>query len=123
MKGRIQMRMLAAGAAVMAALAGSMATATAASAHTANWNIPWKDIHYSFDPCKTHMNPFEPQYGGMICQGYYRVNHRNYKFTQDDTNACPAIGTLEYITLHWVISPDPDGTEGRILVGFSVTSR
>jgi len=88
--------MLAAGAAAIAALAGSTVTAAAASAHTANWNIPWKDIHYSFNPCKTHMSPYEPQYGGMICQGYYRVNHRNYKFTEDDTNACPAIGTLEY---------------------------
>jgi hypothetical protein len=123
MKGRIQMRMLAAGAAVMAALVGFTATAAAADAHTANWNIPWKDIHYSFDPCKKHMNPFEPQYGGMICKGYYRVDRRNYMFTQDNTNVCPAIGTLEHITLHWVISPDADGIEGKTLVGFSVTSR
>src|ERR1700678_2278478 len=106
MRGSVITRVLVAGTAIIAMLTGFAATATAANASTkANWNIPWKNIHYSDPACVKHMSIWEPEYGGMICTGYYRVNRSNYKFTQDDTNSCPALGTREWITLHYVISP------------------
>src|ERR1700733_13883577 len=123
MKGTIKRLMVVAGV-VMGSLAGFTETAIAANAQTkANLNIPWKNIHYFYPKCVKHMNIFEPRYGGMICSGYYAVNHSNYIFTQDDTGVCPAMGEREYITLRYVISPDADGIEGDTLVGFSVTSR
>lgn len=62
-------RLLAGGAAAMAALTGLVVTAVPASA--ANWNIP-HNIRYPFSPmCDTHMNPFNAGYGTMTCKGIY----------------------------------------------------
>lgn len=113
-------RILLIGAVATALAAGAIATA--APAQAADWNIPWRSIHYPFYPeCTTHMNPFEPGYGTQVCKGYYVVNRRNYKFTQDNTHVCPALGKVQRITLDYVLNPTGGGvTSARTLAGFSM---
>jgi hypothetical protein len=118
-KRRLAKRLVLAGAIAAATLAGTAAVAVPASA--ANWNIPG-NIRYPFFPqCNTHMNPYYPGYGTMTCKGEYRVNRGNYRFTQDNTGACPAMGKNQRITLDYVLNPASGGvTTTRTLAGFSM---
>ena len=78
-------------------LAGTGIAAGAANA--ANWNIP-SNLHYPFFPeCNTHMNAYEAGYGTQTCKGEYTVNKSNYMFTQDNADACPALGKVEVAML------------------------
>lgn len=119
MKRASKTRVLLAAAAAMAALGGSAATAVPASAQ--DWNIP-HNIHYpSFPECHTHMSPFQSGYGTMTCKGEYRVNRGNYKFTEENTNSCPAVGKWQRITLYYVLNPADGGvTWTKVLAGFSM---
>lgn len=113
-------RMLLTVAVAVVALAG--AAATAAPAEAADWNIPWKSIHYPFFPeCNTHMSPYYSGYGTQTCKGYYIVNRRNYKFTEDNIHMCPALGKRQNITLDYVLNPAEGGvTSTRVFAGFSM---
>lgn len=112
-------RLLAGGATAVAALTGLAGTAVPASA--ANWNIP-SNIRYPFYPeCNTHMSAFESGYGTMTCKGEYTVNRKNYMFTQDNTHRCPVLGTVQRITLDYVLNPANGGvTTTKVLAGFSM---
>ena len=78
-------------------LAGTGIAAGAANA--ANWNI-LSNLHYPFFPeCNTHMNAYEAGYGTQTCKGEYTVNKSNYMFTQDNADACPALGKVEVAML------------------------
>jgi hypothetical protein len=120
MRGTTTTRMLVTGAAVVTALAGFTAAAAPADA-AANWNIP-KNIRYPFYPeCDTHMSPYQKGYGTMTCKGEYTVNSSNYKFTEDNTHACPVRGKLQRITLDYVLNPAEGGvTTTKVLAGFSM---
>lgn len=112
-------RLLTGGALAVAALTGLAATAVPASA--ANWNIP-HNIRYPFFPeCNRHMSPVYPGYGTMTCKGVYRVNRSNYRFTQDNTHRCPALGTWQRITLDYVLNPASGGvTTTKSRAGFTM---
>jgi hypothetical protein len=119
MRYAFKTRMLLAGAAVMATLAGFAATAVPASAQ--DWNIPRNITYPHFPECDTHMNPYLAGYGTMTCEGIYRVNRSNYKFTEDNTNSCPAVGKWQRITLYYVLNPADGGvTWTKVLAGFSM---
>ena len=119
MKHSLPARLLLASTIGMAALAGTAAAAVPASA--ANWHIP-SNIHYPFYPeCDTHMSPGNPGYGTMTCRGEYKINHSNYKFTQDNTHSCPVMGRYQRITLDYVLNPASGGvTTTKTLAGFSM---
>ncbi len=112
-------RTLVAGAALVGSLGGMAAMAAPAGA--SNWNIP-NNIHYPFFPeCNTHMSVTGNGFGTQSCKGEYTVNKSNYMFTQDNTNVCPAYGTLEHITLDYVLNPASGGvTTTKTLAGFSM---
>ncbi len=112
-------RIVLAGVALMAALAGT--ELAAAPANAANWNIP-SNIRYPFFPeCNTHMSPYDAGYGTQTCKGEYIVNRSNYIFTQDNTRVCPALGKLQRITLDYVLNPASGGvTTTKVLAGFSM---
>ena len=120
MKVTTTMRMLLTGAVAAAVFAGF--AVTAAPAEAADWNIPWKDIHYPFFPqCDTHTSPFAPGYGTETCKGSYVVNRRNYQFTQDNIHLCPALGKVQHITIDYVLNPASGGvTWTRVLAGFAM---
>jgi hypothetical protein len=101
------------------ALAGAVAVAGPASA--ANWHIP-NNIRYPFEPlCDTHMSPVYPGYGTMTCRGECKVNRSNYKFTEDNTRSCPAMGKYQQITLDYVLNLANGGvTTTKTLAGFSM---
>lgn len=112
-------RMLLAGATVLAPLAGFTAAAVPAGAQ--DWNIPPNITYTHFPECVTHMNPYLTGYGTMTCEGLYKVNRRNYKFTEDNTNSCPVLGKLQRITLDYVLNPADGGvTWTKVLAGFSM---
>jgi hypothetical protein len=113
-------RTLLTGVVMLAALAGTVTTATPAEA--AGGVIPWKSIHYPFYPeCNTHMSPIASGYGTQTCKGYYIVNSSNYKFTEDNIHACPALGKVQRITLDYVLNPASGGvTWTRVLAGFAM---
>lgn len=92
---------------VAALAAGSVIAAAPASA--ADLNIPWHDIHTT--GCFANPGGYK---GTTECNGWYRVNNRNYKFTQDNLHRCPVRGTLVNIDTFWW---------GTMLAGFTLHAR
>ena len=59
-------------------------------------------------------------YDGRCCDEV-SVWRSNYKFTQDNLRICPADGTVQRITLDYVLNPASGGvTTTKTLAGFSM---